>query len=623
MCGISGIVSWNSSFDEQALKRMTNAIHHRGPDDEGYYIEQLSFAGIGFGFKRLSIIDLSPSGHQPMTDPVNTNVIVFNGEIYNYKDLKKELEASGHRFVTGSDTEVILKSYSQWGPSCVERFIGMFAFVIYDAGKKRLFGARDRLGVKPFYYHLSDSRLLFCSELKGIKASGLKNLTLDLNSVGDYMKYGYTLGHRTIYNEVNRLLPGHTFSFDLNSKKFESQCYWSYDQLPLDDGKQLPEQEYKKQLEEILLSAFSYRMIADVPVGIFLSGGIDSTLLAAVLKKKGGYDFDAFTIGFNESGYDESKQASAIASHLGIRHHVQTCTANDALELMEGFYNIYDEPFADTSGVPTYMVSRFAARHSKVALSADGSDEIFAGYTKYAKALKYQSYKHAISGVPLASSMIRTVLSSSNDITSHDRKGRLKEFLSSKGNRREFDVITAGLTNEEVSAVINHTYADGYPVMFSDKGHDPLLNFSSYDVHSYLCSDILYKVDMASMSNSLEVREPFLDHRILEFATKLPPQYKLRGNNGKWILKQLLGDMIPQNLFDRPKKGFIIPLEQWCRNEMKGLFMDTLSDQRISESAIFNASNVQKMKAAFLRGQPMDFQRLFRVFSFLLWKNKS
>jgi asparagine synthase (glutamine-hydrolysing) len=619
MCGICGFVSWKNDPIESSIRQMTRSIHHRGPDDDGYYFNHLSNVNLGFGFKRLSIIDLSESGHQPMVDSASQNTIVFNGEIYNFKEIRTELESLGHRFVSGSDTEVILKSYSQWGGKCLDKFIGMFAFVIYDLEKRILFGARDRMGVKPFYYHLSDERFLFCSELKGIKSAEAIPLSMDMLSLGDYLKYGYVVGDKSIYNQVKKLLPGHCFTLDLETKEMKISNYWSFDHLSNVDLSGLTELELKHKLSELLLSAFSYRMVSDVPVGVFLSGGVDSSLLSAVLALKGGYKFDAFTIGFDVPDYDESKQAAAMANHLGITHHVEICTATDALHLFDQFYNIYDEPFADTSGIPTYMVSRFASKHSKVALSADGSDEIFAGYTKYAKALSYLKWAKVGSKIPLMAGLLKTSGAASRSIKNHNRMLRLGKLFTANGFRQSFDIITCGLINEEVEELIGSDYHDSYAPLLHDVGSDALLNFSSFDLHSYLCGDILYKVDMAGMHASLEVREPFLDHRILEFAAGLPSHYKLRSGNGKWILKELLVDFVPKSLFDRPKKGFSIPLEHWCRNELNTLFMDTISDSALKKSDVFNHEKVLEIRSAFVSGEKIDFQRLYRVFSFLLW----
>lgn len=619
MCGICGYITWKDDPIQDAVRQMTGAIHHRGPDDEGYFFNQLPHSSLGFGFKRLSIIDLSESGHQPMVDQSNANTIVFNGEIYNYKEIRKDLELLGHGFSTNSDTEVILKSYAQWGSRCLERFIGMFAFVIYDRQTNRLFGARDRLGVKPFYYHLSENRFLFCSELKGIKSSRSIPLTLDKLALGDYLKYGYVTGEKSIYNEVKKLLPGHCFVLDLESKAFEVSEYWSFDRLDQPDFSGRSVSDVKNQLSDLLLSAFSYRMVSDVPVGVFLSGGVDSSLLSAMLALKGGYRFDAFTIGFDMPDYDESKQAAQMAAFLGIRHHVEVCTANDAMELFGRFYSIYDEPFADTSGIPTYMVSQYASKHSKVALSADGSDEVFAGYTKYAKAVSYLNWANIGSKIPVLPSLLKKSGMQFGSIQKHNRLLRLGKLFASNSYRKSFDYITCGLVNEEVEELLGSAYHDTYAPLFKDVGSDPLLNFSSFDVQSYLSGDILYKVDMAGMHASLEVREPFLDHRILEFASGLPSNYKLNGKTGKWILKELLADLVPQSLFDRPKKGFTIPLEHWCRNEMKSLFLDTLSDSNIRHCGVFDTSKVIQIKSAFNSGEKIDFQRLFRIFSFILW----
>lgn len=622
MCGISGLISWKGNPVESAVRRMAASIHHRGPDDEGYFFDHSNEFELGFGFKRLAIIDLSPSGHQPMVDRLNLNTIVFNGEIYNYREIRKELEFLGHHFVTESDTEVILKSYAQWNTACLSRFIGMFAFVIFDRQKRKLFGARDRLGVKPFYYHLSNEQFVFCSELKGIKASMATSLTLDKQALGDYLKYGYVTGEKSIYQEVKKLLPGHCFTLDLSSKDFDLSNYWNFDQLPKDDMTDLPEPQVKERLSELLCSAFSYRMVSDVPVGVFLSGGVDSSLLSATLALKCGYKFDAFTIGFDRPDYDESKQAADMAAFLGIRHHVEVCTATDAMGLFERFYSIYDEPFADTSGIPTYMVSRFASKHSKVALSADGSDEVFAGYTKYDKALSYLNWVRMGSWIPYASVILKKAGRQFGSIQKHNRLLRLGKLMSTDSYRQSFDFITCGMVNEEVQELLGSDYQDSYAPLYSDIGNDPLLNFSSFDIQSYLSGDILYKVDMAGMHASLEVREPFLDHRILEFANNLPSHYKLNGRVGKWILKELLGDMVPKSLFNRPKKGFSIPLEPWCRNELKPLFLDTLSDSNIKQCEVFDFSKVCQIKNAFNTGADIDFQRLFRIFSFILWSKQ-
>lgn len=618
MCGICGIVS-STGESNAAVRRMAEAIHHRGPDDSGYFTANGSNHTIDFGFKRLAIIDLSETGHQPMTDLETGNTIVFNGEIYNFKEIRKELFSLGHHFRSNSDTEVILKSYAQWGKDCLTRFIGMFALVIYDQKSNVLFGARDRLGVKPFYYHQSEDLFLFCSEIKGIMASHRLNTSINIQSVGDYLKYGYTLADRTIYTEIRKLEPGHYFNYDLSTKTFNIVKYWDYDDLI---RKRKVNDDYTQnisQLSSLFESAFSYRMIADVPVGLFLSGGIDSTLLAAMLVKKCNVAPEAYTIGFKESEYDESGYASQLASYLGIKHHIYICTAEDAKSLLPGFYDIYDEPFADTSGIPTYLVSRFSQTHTKVALSADGSDEVFNGYTKYHKAIRYLRFRKVLRNIPFIDNLLSISTIADSNIVQHNRLLRLRKFLNDKGFRQQFDTITAGLTNEEVRLIINSEYRSNFSKMNSDVGDNALLNFSSYDVNSYLPNDILQKVDMAGMHTSLEIREPFLDHRILEFAVNLPDRQKLHNHKGKVILRNMLKTLLPAKLYERPKKGFTIPIEEWCKGNLKEFFLDILNDDAVKRAGIFNERAVLEMKQAFVKDGRIDFNRLFRVFSYLMW----
>jgi asparagine synthase (glutamine-hydrolysing) len=379
MCGITGFIDFSKQSSRETLVAMRETLIHRGPDDQGEAILDTPAARVGLGFRRLSIIDLSPLGHQPMTNDANGDVVMLNGEIYNYKEIRKELEALGHSFKSNSDTEVVLKAYMQWGKKSVDRFIGMFAIALYSKNANRIIFFRDRAGVKPFYWYWQDGLFLFASELKAFHAHPLFKKEIDINALSLFLQHGYISAPWCIFKNAHKLMPGHTLTVNLENQEMNIEKYWDitdqYNQPKLD----IPFSEAVDTTEKVLSSSFQYRMVADVPVGVFLSGGYDSTCVTALLQNNATRKIKTYTIGFRETAYNEATYAKAVAEHLGTDHHEYYCTISDAIDIVPILSDYYDEPFGDSSAIPTLLVSRIARQHVTVALSADGGDEIFAG----------------------------------------------------------------------------------------------------------------------------------------------------------------------------------------------------------------------------------------------------
>ncbi|MCX6723491.1 MAG: asparagine synthase (glutamine-hydrolyzing), partial [Candidatus Staskawiczbacteria bacterium] len=380
MCGIIGIRDFRNKISPQILSKMTDILSYRGPDDSGIYIDEKN--NVGFGHRRLSILDLSSAGHQPMSDDNENIWVTFNGEIYNFKEIRKELENKGHRFKSNSDTEVIVKSYEEWGIEAVKKYRGMFAFAIWDKTKEKLFLVRDRAGVKPLYYYHKDNLFLFSSELKSFHQHPKFEKEINFDALALFLQFGYILAPHTIFQDAYKLNPGHYLEIDKNGSLKEIK-YWDITDYYLEKPINKPEDEIEKELEQILIESFNYRMVSDVPVGVFLSGGIDSSLVAALLQTNSKNSIKTFTIGFNEKEYNEAPYAKKIARHLKTDHNEIYCTSKDALEIIPKLSEIYDEPFGDSSSIPTYLVSKFARQQVKVALSADAGDELFCGYSRY------------------------------------------------------------------------------------------------------------------------------------------------------------------------------------------------------------------------------------------------
>lgn len=625
MCGIAGFVDFKKQAGLQLLKEMSDTVYHRGPNDSGYELMQSPHANVGFGFRRLSIIDLSPLGHQPMKFTEAGLTIIFNGEVYNYAEIKKELEGLGYTFKSGSDTEVILKSYDKWGTACVERFIGMFAIAIYDERNQQVTLFRDRAGVKPLFWYFKDGLLLFGSELKILMKNPQFKKEIDYSALSLYFQRGYISAPYTVFNNTRKLMPGHILKIDLKTASTTQVKYWdvfdAYNQPKLN----ISYEEAMREAERIMVSAFQYRMVADVPVGVFLSGGYDSTAVTALLQANSAQKIKTFTIGFDDPRFNEAKYARKVAQHLGTDHHEYKCTYQDAMDLVPQWADIYDEPFGDTSGIPTTLVSRLARKSVIVALSADGGDEIFAGYQKYFNAIARIKQLDGPTGI--AGKILSQFASvGAGNVAVQNKLSKLKDYYGANNVVKKFDIITQNMTYYETQQLFNHNISQLHTV-FDDGGklnetNDALSKFQAIEYKTYMCDDILQKVDRATMSISLEGREPFLDQRIIEFAARLPSNYKYRNGRGKALLKDITHKYVPASIMERPKMGFGLPMERWMRMELKDLMTTVVSENNLDKHGIFNTQRALHMRNQYLAGKPVEFERLHFLFLFQLWYDR-
>ena len=628
MCGITGFIDFQKNTSRETLISMRDTLLHRGPDDTGEAIAETSAASVGFGFRRLSIIDLSPLGHQPMTNEETGDVVMLNGEIYNYRELRKDLEALGHKFKSNSDTEVVLKSDQQYGMRCVDGFIGMFAIALHDKKNNKVVFIRDRAGVKPFYWYWDERLFLFASELKAFhKHQGFRK-EIDTDALSLYLQHGYISAPYSIFKNTHKLMPGHYLSIDLASKEISITKYWDvtdeYNRPKLDIGYE----EAVETTERMLTSAFQYRLVADVPVGVFLSGGYDSSCVTALLQKNSSRKIKTYTIGFHEKEFNEAGHAKKVAEHLGTDHHEYFCTIKDAQELVPLLPEIYDEPFGDTSGIPTTLVSRIARQHVTVALSADGGDEIFAGYPRHRRFMNYWSKFSMIpNGMDkMLAAFFKSIHKKNKPASAADRLEKLFLVLQKKDPVKAFEIIHSCYTAGEAQKLLTKD-ARHLPTVFDDDGlynssNDVLSKIIAVEYKTYMVDDILQKVDRATMSASLEGREPFLDQRVIELVSKLPSHYKYRNGVGKIMLRDIVHKYIPRELMDRPKMGFGVPVEKWLNMELRELLNSTLSKEKIERGNILNWDQVSSLKEAYQTGRLEIFQRIWHVFIFQLWYDR-
>ena len=645
MCGITGFLTTNGGSTEHLAATavsMADQIAHRGPDDSGVWTDAQT--GIAFAFRRLSILDLSSAGHQPMISASGRYVIVFNGEIYNFEDIRRVLEPSGHHFRGHSDTEVMLSAFEEWGlETAVKKFTGMFAFALWDRQERTMSLARDRVGIKPMYYGWSGGAFLFASELKALHAHPDFHPEIDRGALALFMRHNYIPAPYSIYTGIRKLLPGCIVNIRNPSRPgsaIEPVPYWSAKQVAEDGAHNLfqgSEQEVLRQLDDLLTDSVRLRMISDVPVGAFLSGGIDSSLVVALMQKHGSRAARTFSIGFSEAKYNEAVQAKKVAAHLGTDHTELYVTPREAQDVIPKLPFLYDEPFSDASQIPTYLVSALARRHVVVSLSGDGGDELFGGYNRY---LLGQSVWNKASRFPkplrrLAGSFFRSLSSTRNGNT---RKvidlfrSRFGIGINSDAIRRFSELLVAETPEESFRHLVSHwteperivINASEPPTMLSDKSHCPrLLGFVEsmmfQDMISYLPEDILAKVDRASMGVSLEVRVPLLDHRVVEFSARLPLSMKIRGGQGKWPLRHLLYKYVPQELVDRPKWGFNVPMGDWLRGPLRDWAENLLQEDRLKREGYLHPEEVRRIWQAHLSGAT-DYQyHLWDVLSFQGW----
>jgi len=635
MCGISGFIDFKKTTGIDILQSMTNTLFHRGPDGSGFELIEHSNAQVGFGHRRLSIIDLSEHGKQPMQ--FQHLWICFNGEVYNYAEIKKELLALGHSFSGNSDTEVIIHSFAEWGEKCIDRFIGMFAFVIYDSQKETVFCVRDRAGVKPFFYYYQDGLFLFSSELKSFHQHPRFKKELNKSSVAAFMQYGNVPTPHCIFNNCFKLKPGHSITFSLMEKNMASAInpdvqtqYWNVYDAYNKPKLTIDFETAKIETEAVLSSACNYRMVADVPVGVFLSGGYDSTAVTALLQKDRTEKLKTFTISVPDIGLNEAEYARQTAEFLGTDHTEIECTQRDALDLISDLPFYYDEPFADSSAIPTTLVSIMARKEVTVALSADAGDEVFAGYNRYDYLMRYGKKLQSIPGFAR-----KTMAELMNIVPAHripvlknkynfpNRYEKLKSLLRDPSSEQMMLSLSQQYTEKQLTELLEFQPENLITAYTSKELINPFFSPLSYmmaiDYQTYLVDDILQKVDRATMTASLEGREPFLDHRVIEYAAQLPNDFKYHNGIKKHIVREIVHKYIPKEKMDRPKMGFAIPLALWMNNELKDMVNSYINEKSIKEQGLFNWDAVNRLKIAFFSGKTEYDFKLWYLLMFQMW----
>ena len=616
MCGIAGIVSKDrgARIDGATIRAMCDAIVHRGPDDEGIYAQ----GPVGLGMRRLSIIDLA-GGHQPIFNEDRSIAIVFNGEIYNFPELRPELERRGHRFTTNSDTEVIVHLYEDMGPACVTKLRGMFTFALYDRTRDKLLIGRDRLGKKPMHYALAGDRLLFGSEIKSILAVAPELARIDHQALLQYMYFGYILDPLTAFLPIRKLPPGHLLEFERGELRI--QQYWDLPQYATYSPSS--EEECLVEMERRLAEAVRIRLISDVPLGALLSGGTDSSIVVALMARASSDPVKTFSIGFKQADFNEAPYARLVAERFHTDHH-ELILEPDIVGTVEKLTRSLEEPFGDSSMLPTYFISCLARQHVTVALSGDGGDEVFAGYDRYRTALHdrafpwvpewtrslyrnhiHQRLPYSVPGRSLAYSI------------SLPWDKRYAEDVSLQPIFRELrllseDVLARAEQDDPLNAL--HHYLERAPAK------DPLSRLLYLDSKTYLPGDILTKVDRMSMLTSLEVRVPILDHVFLEWATSLTPEWKMRGGKQKYMLKKLAQRVgVPREVLDRPKQGFALPLVHWIRHDLKDMILSVLLEPRTLQRGYFKPEAVRQLLDEHFRQRRNHSGRIWRLLAFELW----
>lgn len=626
MCGVTGYIDFNKNTKSDILSEMVKTMFHRGPDDYGAENYESNFASIGLGQARLSIIDLSPGGHQPMH--FKHLSIVFNGEIYNYKEIKLELVNRGHSFVSTSDTEVILHAFFEWGSQSVHKFIGMFAFCIYDKLKEEITIIRDRAGVKPLYYYYKDGLFLFGSELKPILKHPSFEKVIESKVLPLYFQYGYIPSPYSIFKNCNKLKPGSILILNLNDQSVNTNEYWNVSSFYTKPKYKIDYPEAKEEMHKLLKSAFNYRMVADVPVGVFLSGGYDSTAVAAILQSQQTEKLKTFTIGFDR-GTNEAPFAKETAQYIGTDHTEFICTTKEAQQIIPELPYYYDEPFADSSAIPTTLVSRVAKEQVSVALSADAGDEIFCGYDSYAVLNKYLKYLNMVpTGTKPMIKKSGTILSNFLPLNVPDKYKVHTFFNALNKNRLIQSRDLFQLIYEKPIQYINNFFNNRIesftsPFVIDTSGfHNEAEVAMAIDYNVYLQNDILTKVDRATMSVSLEGREPFLDHRLIEFAAQLPIEFKYDGKIQKKILKDIVHQYIPKEMMDRPKSGFSLPINDWLRNDLSYLIDEYLSKDALKWSGLLNEEFISLEIIKFKKNKLHYSPIIWYLLVFQMWYKK-
>ena len=629
MCGIVGFCDFRKKSTKENLKSMMKVISHRGPDASGTLYLNLDTTILGLGHQRLSILDLSSEGIQPMS--FEHLDMIYNGEVYNFKEVREELHSLNYSFHSQSDTEVILKAYHCWGLEALEKFNGMFSLVIFDKKEEKIVLIRDRAGVKPLYWYFKEGLFLFSSELKSFHEHPAFQKEINRDVLALYLQYGYVPQPYSIFESTQQLKAGHILHLDFKTQEIISEKYWSLSDWYKKPKLVLTDDEAIIKTEAILKKSFEYRMVSDVPVGVFLSGGYDSSLVTALLQSDRDEKINTFTIGFKEKGYDESPHARAVAKHLGTEHTEYYCSHSDALEIIPKLATIYDEPFGDDSVIPTVLVSQLAREKVTVSLSADGGDEIFAGYDEYQKVLKMQTIFEKTPKLLRKSCSSLMGLVSPNKIPFHQniynfeiRYEKIQNLLNAENSAQMLKYRSELFTKLQIENILafrpkNLKTAFDQDVSTID---DALSQMLMVDYQMYMADNILTKVDRATMSVGLEGREPFLDKSIIEFATQLPSHFKYRNGEQKWILKQITHKYLPKKIMNRPKMGFSPPVTEWFRDELKSYFLHYLSDEKLSRDGYFNVEEVVRMRNEYLNGKNISIKKLWFILMFQMWHEK-
>lgn len=612
MCGIAGFVG---DGDRNMISKMLQVTSHRGPDDSGIYIHN----NVGLGNNRLAVIDLSQRGHQPMFDKEKSVCIVYNGEVYNFKQLRGELQKY-YDFYSDSDTEVILYAYKRWGTNCLTHLNGMFAFVIYDIKRNLLFGARDRLGEKPFKYYWDKKNFIFASEIKAILSALKTKPEMDFKAINDYLTLQYVPAPRTGFENIFKLPPGHFFI--LKNGKLVINKYW---ELDYSKKLQYSEDEWIEILEKKIEDSVKARMLSDVPIGSFLSGGIDSSAVTAIMARELSKRVKTFSVGFSDPTFDETNYAKVVAKMYHTDHSFVKITAKSFGEELKNIADNYDEPFADNSLIPSLFLSRLARKKVTVALSGDGGDENFAGYDRYSIVCLSNLYNR----VPreIRDLVFKQSANLLYGLTPTMFTSRLKTFTDTFDHKfyKRYLYYRSFLDNIDKKFILNN-YDDTFSI-FKDnynRKFDDIDNALKTDISSYLPEDLLFKMDTASMSASLEVRAPLLDYELMELTAQMPSNYKVNLFNKKIIFKKMLlkNKLLPESIVNRPKRGFNAPIARWLKNDLKTFVMEELTSKKFRESGLFNNKNLDTYINNYYTGNLNYYNNIFALLTLSLWINK-
>ncbi len=649
MCGIVGFIT-NSQFEvfSHALPTAVASLAHRGPDDAGVFTD--AAAAVGLGHRRLSILDITPSGHQPMSSDDGTVQIVYNGEIYNFAALRADLESAGRHFKSRSDTEVVLKAYLEWGYDCLNRFNGMFALAIWDGRCRELLLARDRVGIKPLYYYLSGENLIFASELKAILAFDGVSGRINPDALPLYLHYQYIPAPHTIYRSMFKLLPGHCLRYASGDVHITSWNALSEirRETSASDGSNLNMSDASGRslsrvldgLQDVLIQTVSTQMVSDAPIGALLSGGVDSSLITALMQHESASPVRTFSIGFQDAGYDEAPWAACIARYLGTRHTELYVRQKDALAVIPALPMVYDEPFADASALASVLVHRLAGSQVKVALSGDGGDEQFCGYTRYWATRKMMQWRRYLPHA-LRKGIYAVLSQAPPDAVAHIYRllhPALPKAAQTVNFPEKWQKLLAQMDAADIQALYRASVcvwdrtsvqrltgrfpqSGRFERCFSTAGWPVMSALLRVDQQTYLPDAMLVKVDRASMASALEVRVPFLDNRVAAFASRLPESWLYKDGQGKYILRKLLSRYLPDSLFDRPKAGFAVPVSKWLRGELRPMLLDYLSYDRLKREGIFNPAVVSAAVSDHLSGRVNHPHRLWALMMWELWRD--